>query len=74
MADPSPAARAVLDAMRRSYDHEPTRRAIAAGILRALADHQQAPVTLGQPIDHWSPDEPTRRELRNLADELEGQP
>ena len=33
----SPAAQAVLDAMRRSYDHEPTRRIIAAGILRELA-------------------------------------
>ncbi|MEB3165375.1 MAG: hypothetical protein VKO65_01760 [Cyanobacteriota bacterium] len=72
MAELSPAARAVLEAMHRSYDHEPTRRAIAAGILRALANHQQAPITLGQPIDHWSPDDHTRRELRNLADELEG--
>jgi hypothetical protein len=34
----SPAAQAVLDAMHRSYDHEPTRRAIAAGVLRAAAD------------------------------------
>lgn len=33
----SPAAQAVLAAMHRSYDHEPTRRAIAAEILRALA-------------------------------------
>lgn len=29
------AAQAVMDAMRQSYDHEPTRRAIAAEILRA---------------------------------------
>lgn len=34
----SPAAQAVLDAMHRSYDHEPTRRAIAADVLRALAN------------------------------------
>jgi hypothetical protein len=34
----SPAAQAVLDAMHRSYDHEPTRRGIAAEVLRALAD------------------------------------
>ena len=71
MAELSPAARAVLEAMSRSYDHEPTRRAIAAGILRALADHKQAPVGEG-PIDHWSPDDRSRRELRNLAAELEG--
>jgi hypothetical protein len=38
MADLSPAAQAVLDAMHRSYDHEPTRRAIAAEVLRAAAD------------------------------------
>lgn len=72
MADLSPAARAVLEAMHRSYDHESTRRAIAAGILRALANHQQAPIALGVPIDHWDPDDRTRQELRNLADELEG--
>jgi hypothetical protein len=34
----SPAARAVLDTMHRSYDHEPTRRALAAGVLRAAVD------------------------------------
>ena len=38
MTDLSPAAQAVLNAMHRSYDHEPTRRAIAANILRTLAD------------------------------------
>jgi hypothetical protein len=39
MTEPlSPAAQAVLDTMRRSYDHEPTRRALAAGVLRAAAD------------------------------------
>ena len=37
----SPAAQAVLDAMRRSYDHGPTRRVIAVGILRALADQDE---------------------------------
>ena len=58
MADLSLAARAVLDAMRRSYDHEPTRRAIAAAVLRALAEHQ---------TPAW-----TRQELRNIAAELEG--
>jgi hypothetical protein len=34
----SPAAQAVLDPMSRSYDHEPTRRAIAADIIRALVE------------------------------------
>jgi hypothetical protein len=34
----SPAAQAVLDSMRRSYDHEPTRRLVAAAVLRATAD------------------------------------
>ena len=35
----SPAAQAVLDSMRRSYDHEPTRRVIASQMLWALAKH-----------------------------------
>lgn len=70
----SPAAEAVMAAMSRSYDHEPTRRAIAAAILRSLANHQQSPIVDGQPIDHWNPDDRTRRELRNLAEELEPQP
>lgn len=35
----SPAAQAALKAMRRSYDHEPTRRAIASEMLWALAQH-----------------------------------
>ena len=39
MTELSPAAQAVLDAMHRSYDHEPTRRLIAAAVLRAAADH-----------------------------------
>jgi hypothetical protein len=34
----SQAAQAVLNAMHRSYDHEPTRRLIAAAVLRAAAD------------------------------------
>lgn len=35
----SSAAQAVLSAMRRSYDHEPTRCAMAADMLWALAQH-----------------------------------
>jgi hypothetical protein len=38
MSNLSPAAQAVLNAMHRSYDHEPTRRAIAAAAIRALVD------------------------------------
>ena len=44
----SPAAQAVLDAMHRSYDHEPTRRAIAAAVLQAAAD-QVVPDEQGPP-------------------------
>lgn len=44
MVEPlSPAAQAVLDTMHRSYDHEPTRRALAAGALRAAADQVVPP-------------------------------
>jgi hypothetical protein len=41
MTDPtplSPAAQAVLDSMRRSYDHEATRRLVAAAVLKEAAD------------------------------------
>jgi hypothetical protein len=43
-----------------------------AAALRALADHQPQRRTLDGPQDHWDPDERTRRELRNIAEELEG--
>ena len=67
----SPAAQAVLDATKiRFYESPPTGAQLAAWILRALADHEPAPITLGQPIDHWRPDERTRQELRNIAEEL----
>lgn len=73
-SDLSPAARGVLAAMTRSFDHEPTRRAIAVSILRFLADHERVPAVLGGPIDHWDPDPRTRRELRAIANELEAEP
>ena len=38
MPDLSPAAQAVMAAMIRSYDHEETRKALAAAALRAAAD------------------------------------
>lgn len=71
----SPAAQAVLDATKvKFYESPPTGAELAAWILHALADHQPAPITLDQPIDHWSPGLRTRQELRNLAAELEAQP
>lgn len=61
----SPAAQAVLDAMHRSYDHEPTRRAIAAEILRAL----QLNVA---PFDTNLRQNRIRAEILAIAAELEG--
>ena len=84
MADLSPVTRAVLAAMRRSYDHEPTRRAIASEMLWALAQHlpiqeitREVPdefeqgVNQGQHLSRaWL--EMVSEELRNIAAELEG--
>jgi hypothetical protein len=71
MADLSPAAQSVLDATKvRFYEDQPSGAQLAAWILLALADHHPSPITLGQPIDHWHPDERTRQELRNIAEEL----
>jgi len=53
--------------MHRSYDHEQTRRAIAADIIRALAEIG----IVSGPLTEWNPDDRTRRELHNIADELE---
>ena len=39
MTELSPTVKAVLDSMRRSYDHEPTRRVIASEMLWVLAKH-----------------------------------
>ena len=69
----SPAAQAVLDATKvKFYEDQPTGAQLASWILRALADHEPAPITLGQPIDHWCPGARIRQELRNIAAELEG--
>ena len=63
----SPAAQVVLDAMARSYDHEPTRRALAAGVLRAAADQVV-------PVDRRSRRQCNiRTELLTIAAELEAQ-
>jgi hypothetical protein len=56
-------------------DHEGTLRNQIAASLRALADHRrQLRCTLDGPLDHWDPDQRTRQELRNIADELEREP
>jgi hypothetical protein len=47
MTDLSHAAQAVLDAMHRSYDHEPIRRAIAAEVLRTAVAHTRQHRGLG---------------------------
>ena len=49
----SPAAQAVLSAMRRSYDHEPTRRAMAADMLWALAQHLPIQELTREPPDEF---------------------
>ena len=69
MTDPSPAARAAVLAFYEETSRLSRHRLAAA--LRALADHEHVTAT-GGPLDHWSPDERTRRELRNLAEELAG--
>lgn len=82
MADHSPATpatRAALAAFRDRYelcgpfDEDWPELCLAAALL-ALADHRQAPARESQPIDWWDPGERTRRELRIMAAELEGQP
>jgi len=53
MAELSPAAQAVLSAMRRSYDHEPTRCAMAADMLWALAQHLPIQELTREPPDEF---------------------
>jgi hypothetical protein len=77
MADLSPITRAIVAAFNERYElcgpfDDNWQELCLAAALRALAEHQQAPITLGQPIDHWNPDDRTRQELRNIAAELEG--
>lgn len=76
MAD-SPATRAIVRAFNARYElcgpfDDNWQELCLATALRALADHRISPITRGQPIDHWRPDERTRQELRNYAAELEG--
>ena len=55
-------------------DREGTLCAQLAAALRALADHQPQWRTLDARLDHWDPNPRTRRELRNIAAELDPQP
>lgn len=77
MADLSPATRDMVAAFDDRYElcgpfDDNWQELCLAAALRALADHQPAPITLGQPIDHWCPGARIRQELRNIAAELEG--
>ena len=77
MADLSPTTRAIVAAFDDRYElcgpfDDSWQELCLAAALRALADHEPAPITLGQPIDHWHSDERTRQELRNIAAELGG--
>ena len=77
MTDLSPAAQSALDAyIDENCGEEPMPselRALSAA-LRALADHQPQRRTLDGPQDHWDPGQRTRRELRNIAAELDPEP
>ena len=55
MSTLSPQAQAVMDAMRRSYDHEETRRALAAGVLRAAAEQMpsELPEVIHEDARRW---------------------
>ena len=67
----SPAAQAILAAMHRSYDHEPTRRLIAAGILRALADAVVPLYTCGTTATRAQTRLGIRHKILSIATELE---
>lgn len=74
MADRSPATQAAITAFDERYERtgpfELWEEVSLAAALRALADHRSPPLGDG-PLCHWNPDERTRQELRNIADELE---
>lgn len=68
----SPAAQAIVADMHRSYDHEPTRRAIAAAILRALADAVVPEETsIVKACDFRRQRQRTRKQILSIATELE---
>lgn len=66
----SPTAQAILKAMYRSYDHEPTRRLIAADVLRTAAYRLIPPrPALDSCCEHW--EQKIRHQFLSLAAELE---
>ena len=75
MSKLSPAAQAVLDAFLAEWPDEALeqdRRCLAAA-LRALAEYRTPHWDGTGPACHWHPTAQVRRELLNIADELEGQ-
>ena len=74
----SPAAQAVLNSMYRSYDHEPTRRLIAAAVFRAVADQVvPEPPDCGSALHDYNKGAEDRQRLIRyrllaIAAELEG--
>lgn len=76
MADRSPVTRAMVAAFNARYElcgpfDDNWQELCLAAALRALVEHQRPMWDLG-PLCHWSPSIWTRRELRNIAAELEG--
>lgn len=75
----SPAAQEVKTVVMSCYkegyvrDHAwPLERPKVVAALRALADHKTQKWDGTGPACFWRPTQDTRRELRNIADELEG--
>ena len=78
MADHSPATSAIVGAFDARYElcgpfDDNWQELCLAAAFRALADHR-SPEWDGGPLCHWRPDERTRQELRNIAEELESLP
>ena len=74
MAYISPAEQAVMAAMARSYDHEETRRALAAAVLRAATEHLLAEVPDNRSDQYDLGVEHSAEFLQRLADKLEPRP
>jgi len=72
MTDLSPAAQAVLDAA-INVAESPDTEAIAAAVLRALAEYRTPHWDGTGPACYWHPTPQVRRELLNIANELENQ-
>jgi hypothetical protein len=68
----SPAAQAVLDAACKSLDHRGYISDQVAAALRTLAEYRTPHWDGTGPACHWHPTPQVRRELLNIADELEG--